>query len=165
MNRRLSLPAPATKTMEDEIFPTAFYFTVRIGPPGNQEDTSFQSASGISVEMETQSYNEGGENAFTYRLPKGVKHQNLVLSRGLAPSSSPLVQWCRDTIEAGLAKPIVTKPLQVLLLDERGNPLRGWSFSGAYPVKWQTENFDSLTNKIAIEKIEFAFNGFTRSDN
>ena len=31
---------------------------------------------------------EGGENRFVHRLPKPVKHPNLVLKRGLATTSS-----------------------------------------------------------------------------
>ncbi|MBS1189263.1 MAG: phage tail protein [Rhodocyclaceae bacterium] len=150
--------------MADEIFPTAFYFLVRIGNSGIGKDASFLDVSGLGAEMETETYVEGGENRFVHRLPKGVKHQNLVLSRGLASTSSALVKWCRETLQGGLATAIVTKDLDVWLLDAGGRPLRTWAFTGAYPVKWQAESFNAMKNELAIEKIEFAFQSFTRGD-
>ncbi|MCE1244197.1 phage tail protein [Oryzomicrobium sp.] len=148
--------------MAEDVLPAAFYFKVKTGAPGSDTDVSFQDVSGIVAEMDLETYNEGGENTFVHRLPKGVKHQNLVVSRGMAAASSPLVTWCKETLEGGLAKPIETRLLQVLLLDAEGNPLRSWSFQGAYPVKWQATEFNSQKNELAIEKIEFAFNGFVR---
>ncbi|MEY2632267.1 MAG: hypothetical protein RIR00_921 [Pseudomonadota bacterium] len=143
-------------------FVPAFFFKVRIGSPGWGTDTSFQEVSGLSLEMETETVNEGGENRFAYRLPKASRFQNLVLSRGVAPRDSVLVRWCRDTLESGLSQPIKTQPIQVSLLNADGQVLHAWSFDNAYPVKWQAETFSSQKNEIAIEKIELAYNQFTR---
>lgn len=152
--------ADATQAYPDA---AAFHFMVRVGAPGDANETSFQEVSGISAEMETESYQEGGENRFVHHLPKGVKQQNLVLARGLAEQSSNLVEWCRQTLQNGLAQPIRTRQVDVSLLDAAGNPLRHWSFANAYPVKWQAEGFDSLKSAVAIEKIELAYSNFTRT--
>lgn len=148
--------------MAEEIFPAAFHFKVSIGSPGSAMEASFQDVSGIAAELETETYSEGGENRFSYRLPKAVKYQNLVLARGLAPKSSALVAWCRATLEGGLAKPILPRQVQVFLLDAAGQALRSWTFANAYPIKWQADSFNSTKNEIAIEKIELAYDCFTR---
>jgi len=140
----------------------AFYFKVTIAGSASDVDASFQDVSGLSVELETETYVEGGGNTFGYRLPKGVKYQNLVLSRGMAPTDSPLIVWCKKILEGGLACDIETKLLKVSLLNPDGNILHAWSFAGAYPVKWQADSFNSQKNDVAIEKIEFAFNSVTR---
>jgi phage tail-like protein len=138
--------------------PTAFHFAVRFVGQGADVDASFQEVSGIGPEMQTEPYHEGGENRFQHQLPKGVKHPRLTLKRGIAPIDSKLVAWCRDTLEGGLA--VTVKPasgVEVLLLDGDGNPLRQWTFTNAYPVRWTVDPFVSTKNELAIEKIELAY--------
>lgn len=137
--------------------PAAFYFTVSFGTAIRDADCSFREVSGIGAEMETETVVEGGENRFVYQLPKAVKHQRLVLKRGVAPFKSRLVTWCRNVLEGDLTHPFSTKLMHVHLLDEKGEPLRSWSFENAYPVKWDVEPFQSNKNEVALEKIELTY--------
>jgi len=137
--------------------PVAFHFRVSFGTATRDADCSFREVSGIAAEMDTETLVEGGENRFVYTLPKAVKHPRLVLKRGVAPYTSRLVTWCRDVLEGGLGQPVTTKLLQVALLDEAGQPLRLWTFDGAYPVKWDVEPFQSSKNEVALEKVELAY--------
>ncbi len=138
--------------------PPAFYFKVVFSHTAGLSDTAFQEVSGIGTQMETEDVTEGGENRFIHHLPKGVKHPNLVLKRGIAKTTSPLVLWCRQTLEAGLMLPILPQHIIVFLLNERGIPTRSWSFSNAYPINWEVEAFNSTKNEVAIEKIELSYN-------
>lgn len=142
--------------------PAAFRFALRFGTDGADVDASFQEVGGIAAELETEAVPEGGENRFVHQLPKGVKTTRLTARRGLAPIDSKLVQWCKKVLEGGLAQPIETKEMQVLLLDAEGGTLRHWSLTNAYPVKWETEAFSATKNEVAIEKIEFAYAVMTR---
>lgn len=137
--------------------PAAFHFTVTFGTETRDADCSFQEVSGIGAEMETESVVEGGENRFVHQLPKTVKHPRLMLKRGVAPFSSRLVTWCREVLEGDLSQPLKPRTLHVHLLDEKGEPLRGWSFENTYPVKWDVEPFQSNRNEVALEKIELAY--------
>lgn len=92
--------------MADEWPLPAFYFSVVIG--NNQDDSAFQEISGLEAQIDTEDYQEGGNN-LVYHLPKVIKHSNLTLKRGIADSSSALVKWCQDTLEAQLSKAIVPK--------------------------------------------------------
>lgn len=121
-------------------------------------DTSFQEVTGIGSEIETEPYSEGGENRYIHQLPKSVKHPKLVLKRGIAKMSSPLVIWCRSVFEADFMAPIVPMPIMVYLMNEDKIPIRGWSFDNAYPVNWEVDNFNSTKNEVAIEKIELSYN-------
>ncbi len=142
--------------------PSAFYFRVEFGEPGETVDTSFQEVSGISSEVEVESVTEGGENRFVHQLPKGVKHPNLELKRGIASEDSPLVKWCKDVIEKDFVESIETKTVQVFLMDENKETIRGWRFDSAYPVKWDVESFGSTKNEVAIEKIALSYTYSTR---
>lgn len=137
--------------------PVAFYFRVSFGNAAPDADCSFSEVSGIADDMETETVVEGGENRFVYTLPKAVKPPRLVLKRGVAPYTSPLVTWCRDVLEGGLGQPVSTKLMQVALLDESGQALRVWTFDGAYPVQWTVDPFQSCRNEVAIEKVEFIY--------
>jgi phage tail-like protein len=137
--------------------PAAFHFTVTFGTNPQDADGSFQEVSGIAPEMETESVPEGGENRFVHTLPKAVKSARLVLKRGIAALDSRLVMWCQSVLEGGLARPVFPKLLHVFLLDEKGQPLRAWSFANAYPVKWEVEPFNATKNEVAVEKIELSY--------
>lgn len=136
--------------------PPAFYFKVRF--KGSDMDTSFQEVTGIGPEIETENVVEGGENRFVHQLPKAVKHPKLVLKRGIAEMNSPLVGWCISILEGDFSAPIEPKELEVMLLNENGDPLRAWYFANAYPVHWEFDSFNSTKNEVAIETIELSYN-------
>jgi phage tail-like protein len=136
---------------------TSFAFAVVFGEGNLKNETSFQEVSGIGAEMLFDDVHEGGETRYVHRLPKGVKYKPLVLKRGIGPAGSPLVQWCRSTLEGGLGRQIRTVPLTVYLLDADQHPLRAWLFADAYPVKWEVGSFDAMKNELVIETIELSY--------
>ncbi len=137
--------------------PAAFYFKVEFSETLSNGDNSFQEVSGISMEMDTEPVPEGGENRFVHQLPKGMKHPNLELKRGIAMLSSQLVSWCKEVLEGDFSEPIVPQTVNVYLLNEKGETLRGWIFNNAFPIKWDVEAFNSTKNEIAIEKITLSY--------
>jgi phage tail-like protein len=141
--------------------PPAFHFRVVFAGFPNQ-DTSFQEVSGIKSEIEFEEVVEGGENRHVHRLPKGVKNSVLSLKRGLADQSSPLVKWCKSVMEGDFSKPIKPMEIKIYLLNEEHNPVRGWSFSNAYPVKWEIDGFNATKNEVAIESIELCYQKLER---
>lgn len=148
----------------DDYQPAAFYFKVEFQATKGVSDTSFQEVSGISSEIETESYSEGGESRFVHQLPKAVKHPKLVLKRGIAKNSSPLVKWCRSVFEGDFIKPIKPMRIMVKLMNDNKTPIRAWSFDNAYPVKWEVDSFNSTKNEVAIETIELSYNYSERSE-
>ena len=121
-------------------------------------DTSFQEVSGIGSKIDVEEVVEGGENRYVHRLPKSIKHPNLVLKRGIAGITSPLVIWCKSVLEADYILPIMPMPVLVYLMNEHKIPIRVWSFANAYPINWEVESFNSTKNEVAIEKIELSYN-------
>jgi len=143
--------------------PVAFHFAIAFGTQSQNVDASFREVSGIGPEIETEPLIEGGENRYVLQLPKMVKHPRLVLKRGIAPRSSPLVQWCQQTLEQGFAQPIAPKSMNVFLLDQDAKPLAAWFFANAYPVKWEIEGFDATKNAVAMERVELVY-AFSKRD-
>ena len=147
----------------DDYPPPAFNFKVVFSAASGVFDTSFQEVSGIKATIETETYNELGENNYALQLPKPPTYTNLVLKRGIADLDSPLVKWCRAIFEGNFVKPIEPVPVEVQLMGEDNAPVRSWSFSNAYPVSWEVESFNSTKNEVAIEVIELRYDYMSRS--
>lgn len=136
--------------------PVGFHFNVQFQFPGNPVDIGFQDVSGISVDLETESITEGGENRFTYKLPIRSVYPNLVLKRGFV-SHEQLNKWCNNAIENLEIEPI---SIVVSLLNENHEPLKSFAFINAYPLKWSISNFNAETSSIVIETIELYYQFF-----
>jgi phage tail-like protein len=139
----------------------AFAFSVCIDKGTDPTDAAFREVSGISTEMQIESLAEGGENRFVHQLPKGNKQGKLSLKRGIVAKNSQLVAWCKQVLEGGLgdgAKAlIVPKQVLVSLLDADLNPVRTWTFTNAYPVRWELEALNATKNEVAVERIDLAY--------
>ena len=137
---------------------TSSALTGRLNGLSSQEkDVQFQSVSGLSVDIETEEFAEGGENRFKHKFPVRSKFPNLILKRGLV-ADSELIKWCRNAIESFQFEPV---DLTVKLLNENHEPLITWNVVHVYPVKWDVADFNAEESKVAIETIELAYNYFT----
>lgn len=136
--------------------PVGFHFSVRFGISLDDNDTRFQSVSGLSVEYETETIKEGGENRFEHTLPVRTQYPDLVLKRGLLTDSAVL-GWCLDAFDNRSFRPT---DLQVILLNENHDPLKTWSVTWAWPRKWSVSDFNAEENSIVIETLELNYRYF-----
>lgn len=142
---------------------TSFNFYVDfMGGEKTISECSFQEVSGLSAEMQTEEVNEGGENRFSYKLPKGMKYPNLILKRGMIDESSVLRDWLNDSFIGGLAKEVNPRDIFIDLMDADGNLCMGWTVYGAYPVKWELSTLSAENNQLAIETLEMAYTFFEK---
>jgi phage tail-like protein len=150
------------KLMTSYYPPPAFYFRIEFGIDGIQKnDSRFQEVSGIGSEVDVEEINEGGENRFVHGLPKAVKHSNLVFKRGFI-SDSKIIAWLNDTLGGGLSNPVKPVEITVKLLNELNEQVVSWKVENAFPVKFEVDNFNSNSNELIIESIEFAYTNITR---
>jgi len=141
----------------------AFYFKVLVvGIVPSTDDCSFKEVSGIEIEMQTETIEEGGVNSYQWVVPKGVRFSNLVLKRGVMPAMSYLSVWVQMVLLGDLTEPISPKNILVTLNNESGVPLYAWGFANAWPVKWQMDSLDSTKNDILVESIEFQYQYFVQ---
>jgi len=139
----------------------SFHFRVVFGSEAidNAEpyDNHFQSVSGLSVEMNTETIIEGGENRFEHQIPVRTKYSTLVLKRGVLKDSA-LIQWCRKALEDFQFKPAT---LQIELLGENHTPLITWALFHVWPKKWSVSDFDAEKSELLVETLEMNYNFFT----
>lgn len=136
--------------------PVGFHFKVEVLGIGNDNDSRFQSVSGLSLEFDVESIKEGGENRFEHKLPGRSKYPDLSLKRGLLTDSS-VIEWCRNALQLHDIEP---KSLRVSLLDESHQPVMSWKIHNAWPRKWSISDFNATDNSIVIETIDLCYNYF-----
>ncbi|MDZ4784708.1 MAG: phage tail protein [bacterium] len=142
--------------------PVGFHFRVDFADfPSESADIRFQSISGINASVpNSETYQEGGENRFTHRLPQRASFENLVLKRGMLIGSQ-LIGWFKDALEDFKFKP---KNITVTLLNASHVPLEQWIFHKAWPTKWNIDGFDAEKGAIVIETVEFSYQYFERKE-
>jgi phage tail-like protein len=156
-------------TLTGYIPPAGFYYAVHLlrenESPFPPADASFQEVSGISVAMETEQIQEGGQNRFTHKVPGRTNYEDLVLKRGLMVRSSALADWCINIFNDNLTQRIEPKTIIVSLLGtntDRGQPIMTWQFTNAYPIKWEISPLNAQKSEIVIESISFTYSYFEK---
>ena len=145
--------------------PTGFHFRVSFEDsikdkyPGIS-DIGFQEVSGLTSEIGQEEYREGGENRFAHRLPNPATFGNITLKRGMLIGSS-LLKWYKDSIENFLFDPY---DVNIVLLNENGDPLQAWNVVSAYPVKWDVSGLNAMDSQIMIDSVELRFQYFRQID-
>lgn len=137
--------------------PVGFHFAVIIEMfPQTPQDFRFQSVSGLSVDIPTETVTEGGENRFKHQLPGIPQYGKIVLKRGMF-SGSLMINWVRNAIEKFQFEP---KNVLISLLNDMHMPVNVWQVYNAYPVKWSVTEFNAEQNSVVIESIELAYQHF-----
>ncbi len=128
-----------------------FFFAGGIIP--NPFDIRFQRVSGLGATIQTIDHREGGQNAFTHKLPDGISHENIVFERGMVVGS-PL------NVEFNIALSFYSMaPSNVLIMLFNGDtiPIGGWLCIKAYPVRWSTSDLNAGDDSVVIDTFELAY--------
>jgi len=138
--------------------PVGFHFIVAFQlVPQVPNDIAFQEVSGLTVDMEMESYVEGGENRFTHQLPTRTRYADLVLKRGLSPMSSGIFNWARNSVEFFNFQPI---NLTVSLLNADHVPIASWYVVNAIPKRWEVSAFNAEQGSVVIETMQLSYQYF-----
>lgn len=134
--------------------PVGFHFAVVIEMfPQTPLDFRFQSVSGLSVDIPTETVAEGGELRFKHQLPGVPQYGKLQLKRGLMQGSY-IVNWCRAAIERFEFAP---KNVLVSLLNNLHLPVASWHVYNAYPTKWTISEFNAEQSSVVVETLELTY--------
>lgn len=137
--------------------PVGFHFLVTFElSPQVADDTRFQEVSGLDVEMEMENFTEGGQNRFTWQLPKRARYSDLTLKRGMF-MNSPVIKWCKEAFENFSFAPA---NLHISLLNEQHAPVLTWYIVSAIPKKWSVSAFNAQENSIVVESITLTYQYF-----
>lgn len=137
--------------------PWGFYYKVKFSISEDTNDARFQTVSGLSVEYDYESFKEGGENRFEHKLPVRTKYADMVLKRGMLTDSS-VIKWFLAAFRDREFKPA---DISVILMNEKGDPLRTWNVAHAIPKKWLVSDLNANESSLVIETMELTYQYFT----
>ncbi len=137
--------------------PWGFYYKVEFSISQDANDARFQTVSGLTVEYDYESFKEGGENRFEHKLPVRTKYADMVLKRGMLTDSS-VIKWFLAAFRDREFKPA---DISVILMNEKGEPLRTWKVAHAIPKKWLVSDLNANESSVVIETMELTYRYFT----
>lgn len=113
----------------------------------------FIEVSGISLDTEVESIQEGGVNNFVHRLPKGTKYSDLTLKKGLIDLD--LWDWYWDVVNGTIKRTNIT----ISLYNHEGNSVFSWDYRDAFPIKWEGPQLNSKSSEVSTETLALAHHG------
>lgn len=135
-------------------FAPAFHFEIEIGGIAQAYVTSVQ---GLEAEIETETYREGGLNDFEHKFYKGTKYPPLVLKKGMT-TSHLLWEWFSECSQGIITRKNCT--IRLLNMNDYDKVFEEWTFLGCFPVKWTGPELTADKSAVAIETLEFVYQGF-----
>jgi phage tail-like protein len=114
----------------------------------------FSEVSGLGAEIDVYTYEEGGANDFTWKLPKQVKYPNVVLKYGMT-DNRVLEEWIGKFLATGERAQVEISTMS--RFDAQPEPR--WTLFDAFPVKWTGPTFSATQNAVALETLEIAHHG------
>lgn len=138
-----------------------FNFEVELldGPPVG----GFEKISGLTMQMETVEYREGGVNDHVHHLPGQFTHENLLLENGIV-DERVFFDWIGELRTGETPTEEARSNVEILVRSGHRKKNRwGFEIFGAYPVQWDGPDLRANEKKgdVAIQTIELAHRGFT----
>jgi phage tail-like protein len=139
----------------------AFCFKVTLDIPGfTQAEAFFKSVGGLKMETEAVDVRVAGYNHTSFKLVGATKTSNLVLKRGFSKDSA-LLLWRMKWLSPTGDLPPARASGSIIQLGNDMKPVGSFSFTRAFPVKWELSEYDAGKNELAIETLELAHDGLT----
>ena len=120
----------------------------------------FSEASIPDTSQDPIEYREGTDTPTVRKIPGLIKYGNLTLKWGITDSMD-LYNW-RALVEQGKMGD-ARKNVAVVVLDEEGNDKARWEFVEAWPTKYDSPDLNATGSDIAVETLEIAHEGMTRT--
>jgi phage tail-like protein len=107
---------------------------------------------GLGFEYTVTEYREGGVNGYTHKIVGPGKYTNLRLSRPVDSTSDLLMLW----LQGNLMK-VLPQTMAITAMTAGGEEITTWNLAGVVPVKWSGPTLDIMSNSVATETLEVAY--------
>ncbi len=114
--------------------------------------------SGFDASIDVIEYREGDAVQTPMKLPGLKKYGNITLKQGLV-DSDVLYKW----METGFEADVDRKTITITLLDIAGEDAASWQVINAWPCKYTAPDFNATASEVAVETLEIAHEGMTRT--
>ncbi len=107
---------------------------------------------GLGMEYDIFEYREGGVNGYMHKFVGPVKFTTLRMSRPVDSTSPALMMWLQSN-----QMMVVPQTMAITAMTAAGEAITTWNLVGAVPVKWTGPSLDILSNGLATETLEVAY--------
>lgn len=118
----------------------------------------FSEVSGYNTSLDVIEYREGNERTTPRKLPGLTKYGNITLKWGVTDSMD-MYKWIENAVNGKIERKTVT----IISINEEGTDVATWQIIEAWPAKYTAPNFNAKGNEVAIESLELAHEGLTRT--
>ncbi len=118
----------------------------------------FSEVSGFDASIDVIEYREGDKVQTPMKIPGLKKYGNITLKQGVADKDA-LYKW----METGFEKDVNRKTVTITLLNINGEAAASWQVINAWPAKYTAPDFNATSSEIAVETLEIAHEGMTRT--
>ena len=118
----------------------------------------FSEVSGFDASIDVIEYREGDMVTTPMKIPGLKKYGNITMKQGLV-DSTVICDW----MIAGVNGAVDRKTVTITLLDQEETAVASWQVINAWPTKYTAPDFNATSSEIAIESIEIAHEGMTRT--
>jgi phage tail-like protein len=132
-------------------------FRFRVEVEGIQQ-AGFSEVSGFDASIDVIEYREGNETTTPRKLPGLTKYGNITLKSGVTDSMD-MYNWINDCVEGKIERKTIT----IIALDEEGNDVATWQVIESWPMKYTAPDFNGTGSEVAIQSLEMAHEGMTRT--
>ncbi|MGG1513800.1 phage tail protein [Paenibacillus oryzisoli] len=132
-------------------------FRFRVEVEGIQQ-AGFSDVSGFDASLAVIEYREGNETITARKLPGLAKYGNISLKWGVTDSMD-MYNWLSESIQGKISRKTVT----IIAINEEGADVATWQVIEAWPTKYSAPSFKGTGNEVAIESLELAHEGMTRT--
>jgi phage tail-like protein len=114
----------------------------------------FTECTGLEMTLETEDYNEGGNNGTVLKFPKRMKYGEITLKKGQTKRTE-LFDWCYG-FSQGIAQ---RKDGVITLRDAEHKAYMAWGFRRGLPTKYSGPTMNAQQSAVAIESITIVHEG------
>jgi len=150
------MPDDGSKQTENVWPLPKFHFQVK----WDTQVMSFQEVSGLEIQSEEITYRSGDSKQFSViKMPGLTKYGNVTMKRGLFKGDYKFWDWIAE-IKMNTIKRL---PIVISVLDETGEVAMSWTLTNAWPTKVSGTDLKADGNEVAIETIEIAHEGLSKT--
>ena len=116
---------------------------------------SFTECSDITVQIQKQTYYEGGVNEQQRIFLEHATFSDVTLKRGVT-NNTDFWDWLSQAFQAA---GIFRNNVNILVFNQSGEIMQSWTLIGAIPVGWKAPALQADGTAVAIEELTLAFEG------
>ena len=136
--------------------PAGLVTSIAIAPLVINPLAGFSECTGLEMTMDTEDWEEGGNNGTVLRFPKRHRWGDITLRKGIARNQD-LFDWFYAFTQGVTTR----KDGLIILMNGRQEPQTVWKFRRGLPVKYVAPQLNAQQSAVAIETLAIAHEGIT----